>query len=212
MASEQQNFSGAAVVTSLTTAINASTTTIIVASTSGYPASGLPFTVTIDQGQPTEETVFVRSWVGSTLTLDAAKGRGYDGTTAQAHNVGAAVVHTPDAAWFADRDARIFVRNVAVTYAATPAVNSDTTDVAEITGISGAITSMTTSLTGTPKDGQRLTIALTDNGTPQTIAWGAKFESSGHYTLPTTTVTSTRLDCEFIYNGATSKWRLRNLA
>lgn len=212
MASEQQNFSGAAVVTSLSTSINASTTTIIVASTGGYPASGLPFTVTIDQGQPTEETVFVRSWVGTTLTLDSVKGRGYDGTSAVAHNVGASVVHTSDAAWFADRDARIFVRNVAVTYAATPAINSDTTDIAEITGISGAITSFTTSLTGTPKDGQRLTIALTDNGTAQALTWGAKFESSGHYTLPTTTVISTRLDCEFIWNAVTSKWRLRNLA
>ena len=66
---------------------------------------------------------------------------------------------------------------------------------------------MTTNLTGTPVNGDTLIVSITDNGTGRAITWGAKFESSGNVTLPTTTVASTRLDVGFIWNTATSKFR-----
>ena len=62
--------------------------------------------------------------------------------------------------------------------------------------------------TGTPQDGQKLTIRIKDNGTPQTLTWTT---SAGGYraegiTLPTTTVASTPLYVGAIYNAQDSYW------
>jgi hypothetical protein len=89
---------------------------------------------------------------------------------------------------------------------ATPAINTDSYDVVHITAQSAAITSFTSSLTGTPVDGDSLRISITDNGTARALTWGSSFESSTA-TLPTTTVVSTRLDVGFFWNTETSKWR-----
>jgi hypothetical protein len=88
---------------------------------------------------------------------------------------------------------------------ATPTLNTDLYDMMVITGQSVAITSFTTNLTGTPVNGQKLWISITGT-TAIAITWGASFESST-VTLPTTTVTTNRLDIGFIYNSATSDWR-----
>lgn len=101
---------------------------------------------------------------------------------------------------------RIAWRSPAITQSATPAINTDVTDYAEITGLAQAITSMTTNLTGTPVKGDKLWISITDNGTARAITWGASFEAST-VALPTTTVISTRLDVGFMWNVATTKWR-----
>jgi hypothetical protein len=88
---------------------------------------------------------------------------------------------------------------------ATPTLNTDSYDMMVITGQSVAITSFTTNLTGTPTNGQKLWISITGTGAIA-ITWGASFESST-VTLPSTTVTTTRLDIGFVWNVATSKWR-----
>lgn len=88
---------------------------------------------------------------------------------------------------------------------ATPTLNTDSYDMMVITGQSVAITSFTTNLSGTPTNGQKLWIAITGT-TAIAITWGASFESSTT-TLPTTTVTTNRLDVGFVWNSATSKWR-----
>ena len=88
---------------------------------------------------------------------------------------------------------------------ATPTLNTDSYDMMVITGQSVAITSFTTNLTGTPTNGQKLWISITGTGAIA-ITWGASFESSTT-TLPTTTVTTARLDVGFVWNVATSKWR-----
>lgn len=93
-----------------------------------------------------------------------------------------------------------------VTQSATPAINTNITDTAVITGLAQAITSFTTNLTGTPVDKQFLEVCITDNGTARAITWGASFEAST-VALPTTTVISTMLSVLFQYNSATSKWR-----
>jgi hypothetical protein len=102
---------------------------------------------------------------------------------------------------------RITRRVTTVTQSATPAINTDTTDVASITGLAQAITSMTTSLTGTPVDGDRLTVRITDNGTGRAITWGASFEASNAVPLPTTTVASVMLTTTFQWDSAGSKWQ-----
>ncbi len=68
-----------------------------------------------------------------------------------------------------------------------------------------AITSMTSSLTGTPVNGDMMMIQITDNGTARAITWGASF-ASANATLPTTTVISTLLRVLVQWNSTTSKW------
>ena len=86
---------------------------------------------------------------------------------------------------------------------ATPAVDTDNYDVVHITAQTAAITSFT--MTGTPVDGDTLRISITGTAAVG-ITWGTSFESST-VTLPTTTVTTARLDIGFFWNTETSKWR-----
>lgn len=116
-----------------------------------------------------------------------------------------AIVGTSDTQTLSNK--RITRRVVTVTQSATPVINTDNTDIAYITGLAQAITSMTSSLTGTPVNGDSLVISITDSGSARAITWGASFESSGNVVLPTTTVLSTRLDVGFLWNTVTSKWR-----
>jgi hypothetical protein len=88
---------------------------------------------------------------------------------------------------------------------ATPTLNTDNYDMMVITGQSVAITSFTTNLTGTPVNGQKLWISITGTGAIG-ITWGASFSSST-VTLPSTTVTTNRLDVGFVWNVAASSWR-----
>ena len=88
---------------------------------------------------------------------------------------------------------------------ATPTLNTDNFDMMVITGQSVAITSFTTNLTGTPTNGQTLWISITGT-TAIAITWGASFESST-VALPTTTVSTNRLDIGFVWNVATGDWR-----
>ena len=88
---------------------------------------------------------------------------------------------------------------------ATPTLNTDNYDMMVITGQSVTITSFSTNLTGTPVNGQKLIISITGTGAIG-ITWGASFEAST-VALPSTTVTTNRLDVGFIWNVATTKWR-----
>jgi hypothetical protein len=86
---------------------------------------------------------------------------------------------------------------------ATPAINTDNFDIVKFTALATNVTSMTTSLTGTPVFGQKLMISFTDNATPRTITWGASFQN-GPATLLATTATSKQHWVGLIYDG--SKW------
>lgn len=99
---------------------------------------------------------------------------------------------------------RITKRVGTTTSSATPSINTDLYDMYTITALAVNITSVTVS--GTPTNGQTLWIAITDNGTARSIAWGSSFESST-VGLPITTVISARLDIGFVWNTVTSKWR-----
>jgi hypothetical protein len=101
-------------------------------------------------------------------------------------------------------------RVLALTNSATPAINTDNYDTVVITGQILDITSMTSGLTGTPVNGQTLSISITGSAGTPTIAWGTSFESST-ITLPTNFPTA-RIDVGFIWNVATSKWRCVSLA
>lgn len=101
---------------------------------------------------------------------------------------------------------RITKRFVTTTQAAAPAINTDNTDIASITGLAQAITSFTTNLTGTPVAGDFLQIQITDNGTARGITWGTSFASTT-VALPTTTVISTLLRIGFQWDTVAAKWQ-----
>ena len=88
---------------------------------------------------------------------------------------------------------------------ATPTINTDNTDQFGLTAQAVDITSFTTNLSGTPTDGQKLWIYIVGTAA-RAITFGASFEAST-VALPTTTVTTNRLDVGFVWNAATSKWR-----
>jgi hypothetical protein len=94
-------------------------------------------------------------------------------------------------------------RILAVTQAATPAMNTNNGDIMQMTGLAQAITSMTTNLTGNPVAGEMFELQITDNGTARAITWGASFGAST-VALPTTTVISTMLRVLFKYDTV---WR-----
>lgn len=100
---------------------------------------------------------------------------------------------------------RVTRRTTSVTQSATPTINSDNMDVASITGLAQAITSMTTNLSGTPVQNDFLEIQITDNGTARAISWGASFSAGGLVSLPTTTVLNVELRVLFEWD-ATTKW------
>ena len=87
---------------------------------------------------------------------------------------------------------------------ATPSIATDSFDMYTITALAVNITSVT--VTGTPTNGQTLWIAITGTAA-RTIAWGTSFEAST-VSLPTTTSGTSRLDVGFVWNTATSKWRV----
>ena len=100
---------------------------------------------------------------------------------------------------------RVTPRVTAISSSATPTINTDNCDFVDITALAAAITSMTTNLSGTPTNGQKLIIRFKDDGTARAITWGASFEACG-VALPTTTVISKRLTVGFLYDTTTSKW------
>jgi hypothetical protein len=102
---------------------------------------------------------------------------------------------------------RVTPRVNTVASSATPAINTDTTDLFTITALAANITSMTSGLTGTPTDGQKLMIRIKGDATPRTITWGASFVSSGVATLlATTTAASKTHMVGLIYDSASAKW------
>lgn len=96
-------------------------------------------------------------------------------------------------------------RVTTIASSATPTINTDNCNCVTITALAADITSMTTNLSGTPVNFQKLMIRIKDNGTARAITWGAKFEAVG-VALPTTTVISKRLTVGFIYDTVTAKW------
>lgn len=85
-------FSNTAQATTLSGSISAGATSITVGAVTGFPGS-FPYILAVDFEAATEELVKVTAAAGTTLTVE----RGYGGTSAQSHSLGAAVKHVYDA-------------------------------------------------------------------------------------------------------------------
>lgn len=95
---------------------------------------------------------------------------------------------------------------VNVTPAAAPAINVDTAELFSITAQNVPITSMTSGLTGSPFQGQKASVWISDNGTAQPLAWGAKFSGP----LPTTTVVGQTTKVDLEYDSTAAVWVYRS--
>jgi len=84
-------YSAIAQDTTLTSSITNTSTSMVVGATVGYPST--PFVLAVDFNAASEELVLVTGISGTTLNIN----RGYNGTTAVAHNTGAAVRHVVSA-------------------------------------------------------------------------------------------------------------------
>lgn len=100
---------------------------------------------------------------------------------------------------------RITARITTIVSNATPTVNTDNCDAVTITAQGEAITSMTTNLSGTETNFQKLIYRILDDGTGRAITWGAAFEARG-VDLPTTTTASKLLTVGFIYDTVDNIW------
>jgi hypothetical protein len=90
-----------------------------------------------------------------------------------------------------------------VASSATPTPNADTTDFYTVTALAEAATFGAP--TGTPVQGQRLTIRIKDDGTARALGWNAIFVPVG-VVKPSTTVISKLLYVFCIYNATSSQW------
>lgn len=97
MATPARFYSSIAPQTSLTAGITAIDTTIMVASTTGFPGS-TPYTLALDYGGANEELVDVTAQAGLSLTVT----RAVDSTSASTHNAGAVVRHVSSARDFTE--------------------------------------------------------------------------------------------------------------
>lgn len=97
----RREFLGSVVKSSLSSNVSPSSSTIDVADGSTFPtgSTGNPFVIVVGRGLYTEEKVLVSSRTANTFTVLS---RGYDGTIANTHNVGAVVDHVLDATTIQD--------------------------------------------------------------------------------------------------------------
>ena len=99
----------------------------------------------------------------------------------------------------------VFPRVLTITSDSEPTINTDTYDAVSITALATDIISMTTNLSGTHSNFQKLLFRIYDDGTSRNINWGTGFNSMG-VELPTVTTATKILIVGFIYDSVTSKW------
>lgn len=118
MTLKRREFVGAASETELSAGINSSATSFTVTSGSGFPDGGsYPFVVVLDRGASDEEKVLVSSRSGDTFTVAAniggvTSGRGFDSTTAAAHDSASKVGHVLDATTMTDISQTVYDNEV----------------------------------------------------------------------------------------------------
>lgn len=93
---ERRTYSGSVNTTTLSANLTNTATSFSVANGTTFPvgAADEPYVIVVSRGLANEEKMLVSSRTANTFTIAS---RGYDGTTAAAHNSGAVVDHVLDA-------------------------------------------------------------------------------------------------------------------
>src|ERR1700724_2635062 len=105
----RRNYTNVASPLALTAGIGATDLVLQVASTAGYPVA--PFTLGIDRGTSKEEVVLCTGLTSNSFTVT----RGFDGTAAQAHDLGASVEHCVSSIDYDEANAHVNLPHAAVT-------------------------------------------------------------------------------------------------
>jgi len=92
-----------------------------------------------------------------------------------------------------------------ITSSSAPTIDTDAYDYVSITALAEDISSMSTNLSGTPINFQKLVFRIKDNGVARSINWGASFQA-GTIGLPTTTIVGKTLLVGFMYDSVDAKW------
>lgn len=100
---------------------------------------------------------------------------------------------------------RITLRVTSIATATTLTPNADTQDVCAVTAQASSLT--VAQPTGTPTDGQQLTVRIHDNNATRSITWNAAYVGYSA-DLPTITVQNKTMYYVFAYNSATAVWEL----
>lgn len=95
-------YSNQAPLVALTVGVNTSAVTLTVPATTGYPGN-VPFTICLERSTANEEVCLVTAMTGTTFTVT----RGWDGTTAKSHAIGASVEHTTTAIDYDEANAHV---------------------------------------------------------------------------------------------------------
>ena len=96
----RRQYYGAATPTTITGSITTSSSSVAIAAYTGWPTGS--FSLVIDPGLSSEEKILATSQTSGTITFTT---RGYDGTTASAHNAGAVIYPVPTAIDFDEANA-----------------------------------------------------------------------------------------------------------
>lgn len=162
-----------------------------IAKIQGVTVSGTTGTVNnVFSNSPTLVTPTIGAAVGTSLTLSSPGTSSTDVPNLTSTNT------------FTNK--RITPRIGTETSSSTSTPTADTVDQWNVTALAAADTFAAPS--GTPTDGQLLTIRIKDNGTARVLAWNAIYRASSDLALPTTTIISKTMYLKFIYNNADSKW------
>ena len=109
---ERREFSGSVLRTTLASNISNTDASISVLDGATYPTgASSPFVIVIDRGLSSEEKILITSRSANTFTVNT---RGYDGTTAVAHTLGAFIDHVLDAAVIQDMNTTTYDNEVLV--------------------------------------------------------------------------------------------------
>ena len=128
------------------------------------------------------------------LLIDGAEGQVQIGSRGPLELVGSQInLHGP---------MRVNPRVETIASSPAPSIDVDAVDVFVITAQAEAITSMTSGLVGTPVEGQRLWVRITDDGTGRAITWGSSFTGT---LLSTTLANKTHLQ-ELMYDNVAVQW------
>lgn len=143
---------------------------------------------------------------GATTLTGIVKGNGTGAFTAVTAPAGT-IVGTSDTQTLTNK--RVSPRIGTTASSATPTPDADAHDQYNVTALAAGATFGAP--TGTPTDGQKLTLRVKDNGTARTLAFNAIYRALGA-TLPTTTVINKTVYIGCIYNAADSKWDVVSVA
>jgi len=105
----RREFNGAVLQTTLSSSLSNSATSFSVVDGSTYPSGNNSFVIVIDRGNNAEEKILISSRSVNAFTVEQ---RGYDGTTAVAHNSGSSVDHVLDALTLQDMNTTTYDNEV----------------------------------------------------------------------------------------------------